>query len=164
MLQNKRENDMMYMPDKLHGGYYKIIWQHLFSLYLIVVIPKLLLKMVDNVLVNLEGLSKDIRVDGRVRTEHSICNGDHSSILAAESSKGNCWCVSFVELEMNQTNGEHEHISLVQNLREEAVFAIFLVGCHKPNVECSLISVPRGVIYCYTEILKRTRILGRGNG
>ena len=97
---------------------------------------ELLLKTFNNILVQLEGPGEDIGFDGRIRSKHGVCNCYDSWILAAETRKGHCWGVSRVELEVNQTNWEHKHISLVQNLCEEAVS--ILVRRHKANMECPL--------------------------
>ena len=105
-------------------------------LYLIVVNPELLLEIVNDIFVHLEGPGKDICIDRRSRSKHRVRDGDHSRILAAESGERNSRGVSRVELEVNQTDWEHKHFSRAENLCEEAVSV--LVGRHETNQELPL--------------------------
>ena len=85
---------------------------------LVIVGPELGLEVIDDVLLNLESLSQHIRVDFGVRPEHRIGNGDGTRILAPESSKCNGIGLSDIELEVDETLWEDEHISGVQILGE----------------------------------------------
>ncbi|RXH85568.1 hypothetical protein DVH24_009389 [Malus domestica] len=59
-----------------------------------------------------------MRIDGRLGAKHCICYGDDSGVLAAKPSNGLCVSVSDIELEMNETNREHKHISHIQHLAD----------------------------------------------
>ena len=80
---------------------------------LIVVPPELGLKRFHHMLIQLEGFSQNIRINGRIRPENGVGDGDDTRVLAALSSKGNCIGFSNIELEVNEPNWEHKHISLV---------------------------------------------------
>ena len=82
---------------------------------------ELLLKNLNHLLVQHEGLGQDIRVDRRVRPKHGVGDGDGSRILTAECGEGDRRILPDVELEVNHPDGEYEGVSLVQNLGKEAV-------------------------------------------
>ena len=86
----------------------------------------------------MEGPAEDISVDRRRCSEHRVRDGYNSRVLAAEAGKRQRRGVSKVELEVDQTDWENEHISFVQNLCEEAVRSVCLVGRHETNQELSL--------------------------
>ena len=71
------------------------------------------LKIIDHILVHLEGLDENIRINGRIRSKDRICHCDNPKILATETRKGNSIGLSYVELEVNETNWEHKDISLI---------------------------------------------------
>ncbi|KAG6401903.1 hypothetical protein SASPL_138771 [Salvia splendens] len=105
---------------------------------LVIVGPELGLEVIDDVLLNLESLGQHIRVDLWVRPEHRIGNGYGTRILAPEAGKCNRVGLSDVELEVNETLWEDEHISRVQVLGEELVLlggGIGRVGSDEPHVE-----------------------------
>ena len=102
----------------------------------IVVVPRLLLKIIDYSLVHLESFGENLRRNRRISFKQSICNSDSSWILTAKASNGNSIAISHIQLEMNQTNWEHKHITLVQHFGEEAIS--ILIGSHKSNIKSTL--------------------------
>ena len=77
---------------------------------LVVIPPEPGLKLANDIFIQLKGLNKNIRIDGRVGAKDCVCNGDNPWILA---SKGNSIGVSYVELEVNETDWKNEDISKV---------------------------------------------------
>ena len=69
--------------------------------------------MLNHILVELEGLGENIRINGRIGSKDSICYCDYACILATETSNGNCIGFSHIELEVNEANRKHKHIPLV---------------------------------------------------
>ena len=104
---------------------------------LVIVRPELGLEVIDDVHLNPECLGQHIRVDFGVRPEHRIGNGNGTRILAAEASKCDRIGLSNIELEVDETVWEDEHISRVQILGEELVLlgGISRVGCDEAHVE-----------------------------
>ncbi|KAL5835267.1 hypothetical protein ACOSQ4_014764 [Xanthoceras sorbifolium] len=159
-------------------------------LLLIGIPSELLLKRFHNILVQLEGLGENIRINGRIRSEDRVSYCDDTRILAAQTSYGNCLGFSYVKLEVNEPNWKNKHISLVEYLGEEFIFRSPLqdyqnlngsrvsmrwvqatrwciVYTHQGNaksVKAYLLTTILGVVNGYTEILKRARVRGRGQG
>ena len=100
--------------------------------------PELLLELENQILVKLEGLGKELGVDGRGGSEHRVGDGYNPGVLAAEGGEGQCRGVSNVELEVDQTEREDEHVARLQDLCEEAVGPVGLVGRHEPHQQRSL--------------------------
>ena len=71
------------------------------------------LKIINHILVHLEGLDENIRINGRIRSKDCVCYSDGPNILATKTGKGNSIGLSYVELEVNETNWEHKDISLI---------------------------------------------------
>ena len=107
-----------------------------FSIFLIVVFPKLLLKLVNCFLVHLKCLRENLWNNTRIRSKYSICNRDNPWILDTKSY--NCYCIllTHIELEVNQTIREHKHISLVEHFGKETV--TINIGRNRANQECTL--------------------------
>ena len=78
-----------------------------------IVSPYFFLKIVNCILVQLEGLRKNIIIDGRIRLKDCICYSDNSRILTIETRKGNDIGFAFIKLEVKETKWEHNVISLV---------------------------------------------------
>ena len=78
-----------------------------------IVSPYFFLKIVNCILVQLEGLRKKIIIDGRIRPKDYICYGDNSRILTIETRKGNNIGFAYIKLEVKKTKQEHNVISLV---------------------------------------------------
>ncbi|KAL5770529.1 hypothetical protein ACOSP7_014683 [Xanthoceras sorbifolium] len=93
-------------------------------LLLIGIPSELLLKRFHNILVQLEGLGENIRINGRIRSEDRVSYCDDTRILAAQTSYGNCLGFSYVKLEVNEPNWKNKHISLVEYLGEEFIFRV----------------------------------------
>ena len=104
---------------------------------LVIVRPELGLEVIDDVHLNPECLGQHIRVDFGVRPEHRVGNGDGTRILAPEAGKCNGIGLSDIELEVDETLWEDEHISRVQVLGEELVLlgGIGRVGSDEPDIE-----------------------------
>ncbi|KAF4384449.1 hypothetical protein F8388_012726 [Cannabis sativa] len=98
--------------------------------------PKLLLKLLYQILVQHERLSKNIRINWRVRSKHGISNGNDSGILAPKAGESQGGSLSDIELEVNHSYGEDEDVSLVEKLSEESVTV--LVRRNEPHVQRSL--------------------------
>ncbi|GKV13601.1 hypothetical protein SLEP1_g24594 [Rubroshorea leprosula] len=79
------------------------------------------LEILDDILVQHEGLSKNIRINGWIDLKTEFCNYDCAWILATQTRKGNSRSFPYVGLEVNQTNRENKYISLVQHFGEETV-------------------------------------------
>ena len=94
-------------------------------------ISKLLLESTNDTLINLEGLSENSVGDGRNRPKNSISNGNNTRVLAAKASESKSRAMSNIKLEVNEANGEHKHVSFVQDFGEELVG----VGGDKANQE-----------------------------
>ena len=109
-----------------------------FFFLVIVVVPELLLEFVDNVLVHLESLGENICVDRRVGPEHGVGDGDDSRVLAAKSGESHRRSVTGVELKVDETDREHEHVTFLELLREELVFGALDVRGHEAHQELSL--------------------------
>lgn len=75
----------------------------------------------NNLLVNLKSLFKHIIRNWRIRTEKRISYYNQSWVLTAEPRNGNCWRITNVELEMDQTNRENVNIARMEGLEEELV-------------------------------------------
>ncbi len=75
--------------------------------------PELFLKVINYIIVQLESLNKNIRIDGRIRSKDYVCYGNHPRILTAETGKGNSIGLPNVELEVNKANWEYKHIYLI---------------------------------------------------
>ncbi len=71
------------------------------------------LKILNHILVKLEGLRENIRINGRIGSKDSIRYCDYTCILATETSNGNCIGFSHIELEVYETNRKDKHIPLV---------------------------------------------------
>ncbi|KAF4384459.1 hypothetical protein G4B88_028533 [Cannabis sativa] len=99
--------------------------------------PELFLKVKNNILVQTESPSKKISINRRSGSKHSISNGNNSRILATKTGESHRGSLSDVELEVNQSNREDEHVTLVQDLCEEQVLAVGLVRGHESHVQCS---------------------------
>ena len=76
---------------------------HGYEVCLVVVRPGLLLKKLNDVLVQFEGPAEDISVDRRRCSKYRVRDGDSSRVLAAEGGKRQRRGVSKVELEVDQT-------------------------------------------------------------
>ena len=101
---------------------------------LVVVIPKLLLQIVDYIFVHLKSFGQNFWRDRWVRPENSICNSDNSWILAAKTRNSNGIAITHIQLEVNETNWEHKHITLVEHFGKKAV-SIVLIRSDKSNKE-----------------------------
>ena len=71
------------------------------------------LKIINHILVQLEGLDENIWINGRIRSKDRVCYCVEPRILATETGKGNSIGLSYVELEVNETNWEHKDISSI---------------------------------------------------
>ena len=71
------------------------------------------LKIVNRILVQLEGLHKNSIIDGRIRPKDCICYGDNSRILTIEMRKSNNIGFAYIKLEVKETKWEYNVISLV---------------------------------------------------
>ena len=100
-----------------------------------VVSPELRLKIVNLILVHLEGLRENISWYCWLWSKHCICNGDHAWVLATQWSNGHCVCCSHIELEVNETLWEDENVSFVKDLGDEVVVRI---RGDKGHIKCSL--------------------------
>ena len=105
---------------------------------LVVVVPELLLEFVDNGLVHLESPGEDVCVDRRVGPEHGVGDGDDSRVLAAKSGESHRRSVTGVELKVDETDREHEHVTFLELLREELVLGALDVRGHETHQELSL--------------------------
>jgi hypothetical protein len=90
----------------VHRYYYKC-----FSKSLNVVGRKLFLKIINHILVQLEGFGENNSIDERIRSKYCVCYGNTAWILATESRKGKSISASYIELELNETNWKHEDVS-----------------------------------------------------
>ncbi|KAL6183375.1 hypothetical protein ACLB2K_044786 [Fragaria x ananassa] len=84
----------------------------------VVVIPELVLEILNDIVVNLEGLGENIKLDRRFGAENCVGYGDDTWVLAAKTGNGHGFVLSDVELEVNKTNREDKHISRVQHFGE----------------------------------------------
>jgi hypothetical protein len=74
---------------------------------------ELFLKILNHILVQLEGLDENIRIDRKIGSKHIICYSDEPRILAAEKGKINSIGMSYIKLEVNETNWEGEDVSCI---------------------------------------------------
>jgi hypothetical protein len=83
------------------------------NISLIIVPLKLFLKIIDHILIKLEGLGENIKIDGRIRSKDNIYYDDEPRILAAKTSKSNDIGFSYIKLEVNETNWEDKDVSCI---------------------------------------------------
>jgi hypothetical protein len=76
-------------------------------------LTELFLKIFNNMLVHLEGLTENIWIDKWIRSKDNLCYGDETRILAAETGKSNSISLSYIKLEVNETNWKDEDISCI---------------------------------------------------
>ncbi|KAL8152620.1 LOW QUALITY PROTEIN: hypothetical protein V2J09_010380 [Rumex salicifolius] len=89
--------------------------------------------VLNDVGIELECLGENVNGDGRFRPEDGVGNGGNSGVLAAECGDGKGIGVTGVELEVNESLREDEHVTRVEHLCEELVGAGHRgVGGHKP--------------------------------
>ena len=75
--------------------------------------PKLFYEMVDNILVQLESLGENIRINRWIRSKCCICYSDYTRILTAQTSKSNSISLCNIELKVNEANRKYKNISWV---------------------------------------------------
>jgi hypothetical protein len=64
------------------------------------------LKSLNHILVQLEGLDENIRINRRIGSKNIICYIDGSRILATKTGKSNSIGLSYINLEVNESNGK----------------------------------------------------------
>jgi hypothetical protein len=74
---------------------------------------ELFLKILHHILVQLECLDENIRIDRNIRSKHIVCYSDEPRILAAEKGKINSIGISYIKLEVKETNWEGKDISCI---------------------------------------------------
>ena len=85
---------------------------------------ELSLDTVNSMLVDLKSLRKDVIGDGWLGPKYSVGHSDHPRVLATQCCKGHGALCSIIELEMDQSLREHEHIPFVKNLCEQLVVRV----------------------------------------
>lgn len=96
--------------------------------------PETRLQILHHIVVKLESPSKNIRIDRWIRSENSICYGNHPRILATQTSKGDGISLSHILLEVNEANREDENVSRIKDFGYEAIIG---VGGNETNIECA---------------------------
>ena len=98
-----------------------------------VVHPELCLEPIHGLFVQLKGLGKNFIRDGWLRSKDRIGYGDHTRVLAAQTSKSDSAGLPIVELEVDEALRKYKHITLVKDFSEELVG----VRCDEADVERS---------------------------
>nr|GMC84357.1 putative germin-like protein 2-1 [Ipomoea batatas] len=76
------------------------------------------------ILVHLESLGKDIRINIRIRPEYGVGNGDHTGVLTAQSGKSHRLYGPHIALKMDKPHRKHENVAGLQNLRDKTVLGV----------------------------------------